>query len=43
MEVVENDPFNSHPTDYDLMSEDIRKSVEAGNSVSVAKKKSIYD
>ena len=39
MEVVENDPFNSHPTDYDLMSEDIRKSVEAGNSVSVAKKK----
>ena len=39
MEVVENDPFNSHPTDYDLMSEDIRRSVEAGNSVSVAKKK----
>ena len=39
MEVVENDPFNSHPTDYDLMSEDIRRSVEAGNSVPITKKK----
>jgi magnesium chelatase subunit I len=39
MEVVENDPFNSHPTDYDLMSEDTRKFIEAGNSVQIAKKK----
>lgn len=39
MDVVENDPFNSHPTDYDLMSEDIRKSVEAGESVQTTKKK----
>ena len=39
MEVVENDPFNSHPTDYDLMSEDVRKFIESGNSVQVAKKK----
>ena len=39
MEVIENDPFNSHPTDYDLMSEDARRSIESGNSVQVAKKK----
>lgn len=39
MEVVENDPFNSHPTDYDLMSEDVRRSIESGNVVKVAKKK----
>ncbi len=39
MEVVENDPFNSHPTDFDLMSEDIRRSVEAGNPVTIASKK----
>ena len=39
MEVVENDPFNSHPTDYDLMSEDIRKSVESGNTVQISRKK----
>jgi magnesium chelatase subunit I len=39
MDVIENDPFNSHPTDYDLMSEDIRKSVEAGESVQTTKKK----
>jgi len=39
MDVVENDPFNSHPTDYDLMSEDLRKFVESGNSVKIAKKK----
>jgi len=39
MEVVENDPFNSHPTDYDLMSEDVRRSIELGNPVKVAKKK----
>jgi magnesium chelatase subunit I len=39
MEVVENDPFNSHPTDYDLMSEDVRRSIESGNPVKVAKKK----
>jgi magnesium chelatase subunit I len=39
MEIVENDPFNSHPTDYDLMSEDVRRSIELGNPVKVAKKK----
>ena len=39
MDVVENDPFNSHPTDYDLMSEDLRKSVQAGGSVQTRKKK----
>ena len=33
MEVVENDPFNSHPTDYDLMSEDVRKFIESGNLI----------
>ena len=26
IEVVKDDPFNSHPTDFDLMSEDIQKS-----------------
>ena len=39
MEVIENNPFNSHPTDYDLMSEDVRRSIESGNPVKVAKKK----
>jgi magnesium chelatase subunit I len=39
MEVVENDPFNSHPTDYDLMSEDVRRSIESGNPVKITKKK----
>ena len=39
MEVIENDPFNSHPTDYDLMSEDVRRSIESGNSGQIAKKK----
>ena len=37
--IVKDDPFNSHPTDYDLMSEDVRRSIESGNSVEVTKKK----
>ena len=39
MEVVQDDPFNSHPSDYELMSEEIRNKVEKGESVSIAKKK----
>nr|BDA98966.1 Mg-protoporyphyrin IX chelatase [Rhodomonas sp. NIES-2332] len=39
MEVVKDDPFNSHPTDFDLMSEDIRNKVENGDTVETIQKK----
>ena len=31
--VVTDDPFNSDPTDFELMSDDVRRSVEAGESL----------
>ncbi|MDB9314393.1 magnesium chelatase ATPase subunit I [Spirulina sp. CS-785/01] len=39
MDVVEHDPFNSHPTDTDLMSDEVRQSVMDGHPVSVVRKK----
>jgi magnesium chelatase subunit I len=39
MEVVANDPFNSSPTDFDLMSEEIRQTVEQGLPIETAPKK----
>lgn len=36
--VVEDDPFNSDPTDFELMSDDIRRLVESGESVTTAYK-----
>ena len=39
IEVVKDDPFNSHPTDFDLMSEDIRKAVENGDKIETTAKK----
>ena len=39
IQVVKNDPFNSHPTDFDLMSEDVRKSVESGDSIEIEEQK----
>nr|QQP22334.1 protochlorophylide reductase magnesium subunit [Cryptophyta sp. CCMP2293] len=39
MEVVQDDPFNSHPYDYELMSEEIRLKLEKGDSVPVVRKK----
>lgn len=39
IEVVKDDPFNSHPSDFDLMSEDIRSKVESGENVEITKKK----
>jgi len=39
IEVVADDAFNSDPTDFELMSEDVRQSLESGNTVSTALKK----
>lgn len=30
IEVVKDDPFNSHPNDFELMSDDIRTKIEQG-------------
>jgi magnesium chelatase subunit I len=39
IEVVKEDPFNSHPTDFDLMSEEIRNKVEKGEKLEIVQKK----
>lgn len=39
IEVVAGDPFNSHPGDADLMSDDVRQMLQNGTSVPVVKKK----
>ena len=39
IEVVKDDPFNSHPTDFDLMSEEVRNKVENGETVETTQKK----
>nr|BDA98670.1 Mg-protoporyphyrin IX chelatase [Rhodomonas sp. NIES-1730] len=39
IEVVKEDPFNSHPTDFDLMSEEVRKKIESGETVETIQKK----
>ena len=39
IQVAANDPFNSSTTDFELMSEDLRRSIESGNSLEVTKKK----
>lgn len=39
IKVVKDDPFNSHPTDFDLMSEDIRRLVENGKAIEIVDKK----
>nr|ASO75895.1 Mg-protoporyphyrin IX chelatase [Storeatula sp. CCMP1868] len=39
IQVVKDDPFNSHPTDFDLMSEEVRQNVENGKSLEVTEKK----
>ncbi|MDJ0661609.1 MAG: magnesium chelatase ATPase subunit I [Crocosphaera sp.] len=41
IEVVENDPFNSHPADPDLMSDNVRQTLEEQGSLPVAHKKVI--
>eukprot|EP00961_Rhodomonas_salina_P095346 1282696-Rhodomonas_salina.1 len=42
--VVENDPFNSHPQDFDLMSDEVRNKIEAGEPIpAVMKKVSMID
>ena len=30
IEVIEDDPFNSHPNDFELMSDEIRNKIEQG-------------
>jgi magnesium chelatase subunit I len=39
IEVVQDDPFNSDPTDFELMSDDVRKCVEKGESIKTTFKK----
>jgi magnesium chelatase subunit I len=39
IEVVKEDPFNSHPTYFDLMSEEIRNKVEKGEKLEIVQKK----
>lgn len=39
IEVVADDPFNSHPSDPDMMSDDIKHAVEQGQTFPVARKK----
>jgi magnesium chelatase subunit I len=39
IEVVANDPFNSHPSDPDLMSDEVRQSVEQQASLPLESKK----
>jgi magnesium chelatase subunit I len=41
IEVVADDPFNSHPTDPDLMGDEVRQQVQQGTEVEVVKKKVI--
>jgi magnesium chelatase subunit I len=38
MDVVANDPFNSHPSDPELMSEEVRKKFQAGETLETATK-----
>ncbi len=39
IDVVADDPFNSHPNDADLMSEDVRERLSRGEEVPVVKRK----
>ena len=39
IEVVSDDPFNSHPNDFELMSDDIRIQIEQGKTVNTTFKK----
>ena len=39
IEVVADDPFNSHPSDPELMSDVVRQQVEQGSAIKVAQKK----
>lgn len=41
IEVVANDPFNSSPTDPELMSDQVRQQVEENHPLAIAKKKVI--
>jgi magnesium chelatase subunit I len=39
IETVAGDPFNSHPNDTSLMSDEIKQQVEAGQTIATARKK----
>jgi magnesium chelatase subunit I len=39
IEVVANDPFNSHPTDADLQSDQVRSQIQQGSELKFAQKK----
>jgi magnesium chelatase subunit I len=39
IDVVADDPFNSHPSDTDLMSDDVKQRVDQGEQIPVAQRK----
>ena len=39
IEVVDGDPYNSHPSDHEIMGDDVRLLLEQGKSVPIARKK----
>jgi len=39
IEVIKDDPFNSHPSDFELMSDEVRNSIEKGTKLDVDLKK----
>jgi magnesium chelatase subunit I len=39
IDVVADDPFNSHPTDPEIMGDEVRLFIEQGKTVTIAKKK----
>ena len=39
IDVIKDDPFNSHPTDFDLMSEEVRTKLESGQALETTQKK----
>lgn len=43
IDIVANDPFNSHPTDFDLMGDEVKQKVENNTPLDIVKKKSTND
>jgi len=39
IEVVENDPYNSSATDFELMSDEVKEKIQNGEQVAIARKK----
>lgn len=39
IEVAENDPYNSSPTDFELMGDEVKEKIQNGEQVAIARKK----